>query len=566
MNFTDILLKKNILTKDKLEEISRQATEEFIPIDDLLKAYGVSEDDIVKAKAEAMGIEAKSIKGKKIPYEVLKKIPEEASRHYKFIPLNLEDGVLEIGMVNPDDIEAKEALQFISSRLNLPFKISLISQEDLNNSYKGYEGLSGEVTRVLGELETELDKVIKEKAPQLNLEEKFIEETPVTKIVAVMLKHAVAGGASDLHIEPLREKLRIRFRVDGILYTSLFLPLSVHEAIVSRIKILTNMKLDEKRMPQDGRFEAVIENREIDFRVSSLPTFFGEKIAIRVLDKEKGIKTFNELGMSKRDIDIIREAIKKPYGLILITGPTGSGKSTTLYAMLQELDREKKNIVSLEDPIEYNIEGINQSQVRPEIGYDFANGLRSILRQDPDMIMVGEIRDKETAALAIQAALTGHLVFSTLHTNTSTGVLTRLMDMGVDPYLIAPTFLLAIGQRLVRRFCADSKKEIPVTGKLKEKIHRLFMDIPQEVKKNLKIQEHIYQGLPTPSCPQGFRGRVGVYEIFSNSKEMERLIVSNPIEANIFDEARRQGMLTMKEDALIKLLDGEISIEEIDVI
>ncbi|MEK7575952.1 MAG: ATPase, T2SS/T4P/T4SS family [Patescibacteria group bacterium] len=566
MNFTDILLKKNILTKDKLEEISRQATEEFIPIDDLLKAYGVSEDDIVKAKAEAMGIEAKSIKGKKIPYEVLKKIPEEASRHYKFIPLNLEDGVLEIGMVNPDDIEAKEALQFISSRLNLPFKISLISQEDLNNSYKGYEGLSGEVTRVLGELETELDKVIKEKAPQLNLEEKFIEETPVTKIVAVMLKHAVAGGASDLHIEPLREKLRIRFRVDGILYTSLFLPLSVHEAIVSRIKILTNMKLDEKRMPQDGRFEAVIENREIDFRVSSLPTFFGEKIAIRVLDKEKGIKTFNELGMSKRDIDIIREAIKKPYGLILITGPTGSGKSTTLYAMLQELDREKKNIVSLEDPIEYNIEGINQSQVRPEIGYDFANGLRSILRQDPDMIMVGEIRDKETAALAIQAALTGHLVFSTLHTNTSTGVLTRLMDMGVDPYLIAPTFLLAIGQRLVRRFCADSKKEIPVTGKLKEKIHRLFMDIPQEVKKNLKIPEHIYQGLPTPSCPQGFRGRVGVYEIFSNSKEMERLIVSNPIEANIFDEARRQGMLTMKEDALIKLLDGEISIEEIDVI
>ena len=566
MNFTDILLKKNILTKEKLDEVFKQATEEFIPIEDLLKAYGVSEDDIVKAKAETRGIEAKSIKGKKIPYEVLKKIPEEASRHYKFIPLNLEDGVLEIGMVNPDDIEAKEALQFISSRLNLPFKISLISQEDLNNSYKGYEGLSGEVTRVLGELETELDKVIKEKAPQLNLEEKFIEETPVTKIVAVMLKHAVAGGASDLHIEPLREKLRIRFRVDGILYTSLFLPLSVHEAIVSRIKILTNMKLDEKRMPQDGRFEAVIENREIDFRVSSLPTFFGEKIAIRVLDKEKGIKTFNELGMSKRDIDIIREAIKKPYGLILITGPTGSGKSTTLYAMLQELDREKKNIVSLEDPIEYNIEGINQSQVRPEIGYDFANGLRSILRQDPDMIMVGEIRDKETAALAIQAALTGHLVFSTLHTNTSTGVLTRLMDMGVDPYLIAPTFLLAIGQRLVRRFCADSKKEIPVTGKLKEKIHRLFMDIPQEVKKNLKIPEHIYQGLPTPSCPQGFRGRVGVYEIFSNSKEMERLIVSNPIEANIFDEARRQGMLTMKEDALIKLLDGEISIEEIDVI
>ena len=566
MNFTDILLKKNILTKEKLDEVFKQATEEFIPIEDLLKAYGVSEDDIVKAKAETRGIEAKSIKGKKIPYEVLKKIPEEASRHYKFIPLNLEDGVLEIGMVNPDDIEAKEALQFISSRLNLPFKISLISQEDLNNAYKGYEGLSGEATRVLGELETELDKVIKEKAPQLNLEEKFIEETPVTKMVAVMLKHAVAGNASDIHIEPLQQKLRVRFRVDGILYTSLFLPLTVHEAIVSRIKILTNMKLDEKRKPQDGRFEAVIENREIDFRVSTLPTFFGEKVAIRVLDKEKGVKTLAELGMSKRDIDTVKESLKKPYGMILLSGPTGSGKSTTLYAMLQELDREKRNIISLEDPIEYNIEGINQSQVKPEIGYDFANGLRSILRQDPDMIIVGEIRDKETAALAIQAALTGHLVFSTLHTNTSTGIITRLMDMGVDPYLIAPTFLLGIGQRLVRKICKDSRKEILLEGKLKERITKDIEEIPSSIRKSIKIPSHIYQGVPSPKCPQGFKGRMGVYEIFSNSREMEKLIVTNPIEADIFKEARRQGLLTMHEDALIKLLDGEISVEEIDVI
>lgn len=566
MNFTDILLKKNILTKDKLEEISRQATEEFIPIDDLLKVYGISEDDIVRAKAEARGIEAKSIKGKKIPYEVLKKIPEEASRHYKFIPLDIRDGTLEIGMVNPDDIEAKEALQFISSRLNLPFKISLISQEDLNNAYKGYEGLTGEVTKMLGELETELDKVIKEKAPQLNLGEKFIEETPVTKMVAVMLKHAVAGNASDIHIEPLQQKLRVRFRVDGILYTSLFLPLTVHDAIVSRIKILTNMKLDEKRKPQDGRFGAVIENREIDFRVSTLPTFFGEKVAIRVLDKEKGVKTLTELGMAKRDIDIIKEALKKPYGMILLTGPTGSGKSTTLYAMIQELDREKRNIISLEDPIEYNIEGINQSQVRPEIGYDFANGLRSILRQDPDMIVVGEIRDKETAALAIQAALTGHLVFSTLHTNTSTGAVTRLMDMGIDSYLIAPTFLLSIGQRLVRKICKDSRKEIPLEGKLKERIMKDVEGISPSIRKGIKIPSHIYQGIPSSKCPQGFKGRIGAYEIFSNSREMEKLIVENPIEADILKEARRQGMITMHEDALIKLLDGEISIEEIDAI
>ena len=566
MHFTDVLVKKNIIASDELAKITAEASGGGALIEASLMARGVSEKEISEAKAEAGGIVSRSLEGIKIPFEILKQVPEESARYYGFVPLGIEDGVFEVGMVDPDNIEAREALQFIASKLNLPFKIFLISKKDLDGVFAEYKGLSGEVTKVLGELETELDKVIETKAPDEILKKgnKFIEEAPVTKMVAVMLKHAVSGNASDIHIEPLRGKLRVRFRVDGILYTSLFLPINVHEAIVSRIKILTNMKLDEKRKPQDGRFEARIDGREIDFRVSTLPTFFGEKVVIRVLDKKKGVKTLADLGFSGESIKMIREALKKPFGLILLTGPTGSGKTTTLYAMLQELDREKNNIVSLEDPVEYTVEGINQSQVRTEIGYDFANGLRSILRQDPDMIMVGEIRDKETAALAVQAALTGHMVFSTIHTNTSMGVITRLMDMGIDPYLISPTFLLAIGQRLVRKLCKDSVKEIPIEGKLKEKITKELAGIPLQVKESLKIPEFVYQGVPSPSCPQGSKGRIGVFEILSNTNELENIILENPNEGGVFKEFRRQGGLTMREDALIKILKGDISIDELD--
>ena len=310
-----------------------------------------------------------------------------------------------------------------------------------------------------------------------------MEDAPVTKIVAVILRHALEGNASDIHIEAVSDRVKIRFRVDGVMYTSIVLPLTIHEAIVSRIKILTDMKIDEKRKPQDGRFEARIEGRDIDFRVSTFPSFFGEKVVIRILDRERGVKSLEELGLSADHLKIVREMVARPYGLILLTGPTGSGKTTTLYAMLKELDREANNVVSLEDPIEYNIEGVNQSQVRPEIGYDFASGLRTILRQDPDIIMVGEIRDKETAAMAIHAALTGHLVLSTLHTNNAAGVVPRLIDMGVDPYLIAPTLLMVIGQRLVRKLCPDSRKEVVLEGAFKEIAQNELKNMPDEARK-----------------------------------------------------------------------------------
>ena len=560
MNFTDILIKKNAISSEELAEISAKAKEKGAPLEKMLNVYGISDADITQAKAEVLGVPYKKINEKDIPFELLKQVPEESAKHYKFAPVGMNEGVLEIGMVDPSNMEAREAVQFIVTKFNTPFKIFQISEEDFGAISKEYKGLSGEVTKVLGELESALVETEKTISPEMDFlnkkDLKLTEDAPVTKMVAVIIKHALAGNASDIHIEPQREKLKVRFRVDGILYTSILLPISVHEAIVSRVKILTNMRLDEKRKPQDGRFGAHIEGREIDFRVSTLPTFFGEKIAIRILDTQKGVRNLEETGLSKRNIDLIRENIKKPYGLILLTGPTGSGKTTTLYGMLQELDKEKSNIISLEDPVEYNIEGINQSQVKPEIGYDFANGLRTILRQDPDIIMVGEIRDKETAALAIQAALTGHLVFSTLHTNSAVGVIPRLVDMGVDPFLIAPTLLMAMSQRLVRTLCSDSRKPIPIAGAIKTKL--------EKEAKGMKFPENVYEGVPSASCPQGARGRIAISEILIKTPELENIILTNPVEPEILKEARRQGMLTVKEEGISKIFGGIVGIEELD--
>src|SRR3989338_1996680 len=325
----------------------------------------------------------------------------------------------------------------------MPYKLFLISENDFGVMLDKYKGLSGEVTKALSELESELSTSIPQEIKGEDIKElaeaKIVEDAPVTKIVATILSYASDGKSSHIHNEPTAENVRVRFRVDGVLNTSLILPLKVQSAVVARIKILSNMRLDEKRKPQDGRFSAKIEGRKIDFRVSTFPTYHGEKIVMRILDQSQGLRTLDDMGFSEKNLDMIRKATKRPYGLILITGPTGSGKSTTLYAMLGEVDRDHMNVLSLEDPVEYSMDGVSQSQIHPEIDYTFATGLRTTLRQDPDIIMVGEIRDKETAQLAIQAALTGHLVFSTLHTNSAVGAIPRLIDMGVDPYLIAPT-------------------------------------------------------------------------------------------------------------------------------
>ncbi len=530
-----------------------------------LVEFGLPEQTILDTKSEMLGIPTRSLHGQKVSFETLKYVPEESARHYQMAPLGLEDGVLEVGMVSPENLEAREALQFISSNLNMPFKIFLISHSDFNAILKEYQGLGGEVSKAIGELESTINENTIElpRGGKVGEEAFLTEDAPVTKMVAVILRHAVEGKASDIHIEPSQEQLRVRFRVDGVLYTSILLPMNVHEAVISRVKIMCNMKIDEKRKPQDGRFRARIDKRDVDFRVSTFPTYYGEKVALRILDPDIGIKSFADLGIDGQNLEIVQEGLKRPYGMILITGPTGSGKSTTLYAMLKTLNNDKRNVVSLEDPIEYYLSGINQSQIRPEIDYTFASGLRSILRQDPDVIMVGEIRDKETAQLAVHAALTGHLVLSTLHTNDAIGVIPRLIDMGVDPFLIPSTLVVAMGQRLVRTLCPDSRREVSLEGPIKESLEKEIALMPDAVQKNIKMPVAIYEPQVGPTCPKGTRGRIAVVEALKMTPELEQIILKGPSETLISAEAKRQNMITMRQDGVLKVLRGVVGLEEL---
>ncbi len=578
MSVIDILLKKQIITKDDVRDV-RKRTASGSSLEDALIACGVKNEDIITARGEFLNIPVRAIAESSVPFEVLEYIPEESAEHYRFAPIALHDGTLDVGVVDPDNMEARDALNFLAAKKNIPYKIFLITPEDFKKVMEMYKGITGEVSKALSELETELsvdtsDTLRKEdlatqggtqaKGKEKSEETLIIEDAPVVKIVATIVRYAVEGEASDVHIEHMHDRIRVRFRVDGILNTSLILPPQVHSAVVARIKVLSNMRLDEKRKPQDGRFSARIDGRRIDFRVSTFPAYYGEKVEMRILDQAKGVRSLDKLGMSTKNLLMLREAINKPYGMILITGPTGSGKSTTLYSVLSEVDRESYNVLSLEDPVEYQMEGVSQSQVRPEIGYDFASGLRTTLRQDPDIIMVGEIRDKETAQLAVQAALTGHLVFSTLHTNNSAGVIPRLIDMGVDPYLIAPTLILAVAQRLVSVLPKGAGEVVPVDGSLKVMIDRQFADLPAEFKKDILFSDTVRKIKPTPEMPKGTHGRMAVMEMFAMDKDIEQAILTNPTETSILKIARAKGMITLKEDALIKAFAQEIPIEEVN--
>lgn len=567
MGIVDILVNKNVISPRDATAINEEAAGQGGDVEKVLLQRGISQEIILQSKAENLGIPTRSLEGQDVPFDILKYVPEESAVFYKFVPIGLSDGALEVGVVDPDNLEARDALNFISSRINLPFKLFLISSADYDRIIQSYKGLSGEVTKALGELDTELSldqEAISAVAPERGSETKIIEDAPVTKIVATILHYAVEGQASDIHIEHMGDQVRVRFRVDGVLNTSLILPTKIYAAVVARIKILSNMKLDEKRKPQDGRFSAKINGRRIDFRVSTFPAYYGEKVVMRILDSTKGVISLDKMGLTPRNLKLLKEAVQRPYGIILISGPTGSGKSTTLYAMLNEVDREKKNVLSLEDPVEYNIPGMNQSQVHPEIGYTFANGLRTTLRQDPDIIMVGEIRDKETAQLAIQAALTGHLVLSTIHTNNAAGVIPRLMDMGVDPFLIAPTLIVAVAQRLVKLICPGSGKPIPVDGSIKVMIEKQFADVPEHVKKDITFGKEVLEIDPTPDCPKGTRGRIAVFEILQMDRDLEQIILKNGTDVDIMKVGRKQGMLTMKEDAMLKALKKEIPFEEVN--
>lgn len=569
MSILDILLTKNLISKSDVNDI-KQRTTKGESLEQVLIERGVKVEDILSTRGEFLNIPVRSIGDTSIPFEVLEYIPEESATHYKFVPIALKDGVLEVGIVDPDNIEARDALSFIAAKKSIPYKIFLISTDDYNKVIESYKGLSGEVSKALTELETVLsvdaEGTIDTKNSKTDPKSEafIIEDAPVVKIVATIVRYATEGNASDVHIEHLHDKVRVRFRVDGVLNTSLVLPPQVHSAVVARIKVLSNMKLDERRKPQDGRFSARIDGRKIDFRVSTFPAFYGEKIVMRILDQEKGVKKLEDIGMTAENLALIKEAITRPYGLILITGPTGAGKSTTLYSMLNEVDKESANVLSLEDPIEYNMEGVSQSQVHPEIGYTFATGLRTTLRQDPDIIMVGEIRDKETAQLAVQAALTGHLVFSTLHTNNAAGVIPRLIDMGVDPYLIAPTLILAMAQRLVSTLCPGTGKPIPVEGSIKMIVDREFAEIPEKFKKSIPFSDSVFEAVSSPECPKGVRGRMAVFEAFKMDKEIESVILKNPTELEISKILQEKGMFTMRQDAMIKAFQKIVPFEEVN--
>ncbi len=523
-----------------------------------------------KSNGTASNVPTRSLEGIEISGKIFEYIPQESAEHYRIVPIGVKDGVLEVGATNPNDLEARDALNFISSRIAMPYKLFLISEGDFEMILEKYKGITGEVTKALTELESELSASINQEAKSEEVKEssaaKIVEDAPVTKIVATILSYATEGKASDIHIEPTHDNVRVRFRVDGQLNTSLTLPAKVHSAVVARIKILSNMRLDEKRKPQDGRFSAKIEERKIDFRVSTFPTYYGEKVVMRILDQSQGLRTLDDMGFSEVNLKTIRRVLKRPYGLILITGPTGSGKSTTLYAMLGEVDKEHANVLSLEDPVEYSIDGVSQSQIHPEIDYTFATGLRTTLRQDPDIIMVGEIRDKETAQLAIQAALTGHLVFSTLHTNNAIGAIPRLIDMGVDPFLIAPTLVLTMAQRLVRKLCPNGGKPKIVEDSIKLMIEKQFEDLPPAFRKQIPLGKEVYEIEQTPECLNGTSGRVAVVEVLEMDKGIEAVILKNPTEIELYKAARAKGMLTMKEDAILKAFQRIIPFEEVSTL
>ncbi|MEN9604937.1 MAG: hypothetical protein RJB39_622 [Candidatus Parcubacteria bacterium] len=575
MSFLNLLVKKNIIDQDTRVALEKKTQELGQSIEFVLREYGVSSNDILQAKAEYLSLEPYYLEDKTIPYEVLNYIPEDSARHYQFIPLEVKAGVLSIGITNPDNIEARDALNFITAKNSVTYKLFLISEEDFNRAIEMYKGLTGEVTEALTDFEKEFGDLGDDIETVPGSEDSstggkqasathIIEDAPVKKIVATVLRYAIEGGASDIHIEPLKDKVRVRYRVDGLLNTSIELPKNIIDALVARIKILCDMKLDEKRKPQDGRFSARTDGRKIDFRVSTFPTYYGEKVVMRILDQDKGVQKLDKLELIPEHLAMLKRALKRPYGLILISGPTGSGKTTTLYSMLMELDRDTQNVLSLEDPVEYNMEGISQSQVHAEIGYTFASGLRTTLRQDPDVIMVGEIRDKETAQLAIQAALTGHLVLSTIHTNTAVGIVPRLIDMGIDPYLIAPTLILGMAQRLVGRAYPPAVEVVPVSPSVKEMINSQFKDLPANAQTVIPPLNEVCNIKPIPDCPRGIKGRVAVFEMYEMDKQLENIILKDPSEPLINGYLRKEkGMITMKEDAIIKALEKKIPFEEV---
>ncbi|HCC06509.1 TPA: type II secretion system protein GspE [Candidatus Nomurabacteria bacterium] len=576
MLLLDLFVSQNKLTELEAKDIeSDLSLRDDVLVDDVLVKKNIKGEDVTEVRSILYGL---PIYKTEVPEgkELTKYISVTQSKQLLAIPLELKDDVLLVGVVDPEHGNVLDSLQFLFGTDHQAYKVYLITYD----AYRKHFGLTPNDIEDKASLSSKIDDQIlsyvtkdeEEKGQSDDIDLTDIDggidgdlaKLPVPDIFSIMLRYAIDNAASDIHIEHTGTALRARVRLDGQLETATSLPPRIHPMLIARVKILCQMKLDEKRKPQDGRFSTKFGDHNIDYRVSTFPGYYGEKVVIRILDSYKGVRPIDKLGFSEQMMREIRAALDRPYGMILICGPTGSGKTTTLYSMLNEIDREHLNVVSLEDPIEYNVGSMNQSQVFPEIGYTFASGLRSILRQDPDVIMVGEIRDAETAQLAIQAALTGHLVFSTIHTNTAIGVVTRLLDMGIEPYLIAPTLIATIGQRLSRQIAEGCGSKMEMNTGLTELVQKSFKDLPDEFKSKLPLDQPLYEAKPNATYANGTKGRVPVFEVLTFTGAIQEAVLHSKGEEEIWKLARADGMITMKEDAIVKCIAGRIPFIEIN--
>lgn len=498
--------------------------------------------------------------GKQIPKEILTLVPENIAKKFLAVPFALENKSLSVAMTDPENEEAFNAIRKLSGKLVRPF---LATEEDVKHIIDQYSGLQDQVAQLVDSSEEETLETVKEKDNKVS-EEDIAESSPAAKIISSLLKRAVRERASDIHIEPYEEDVLVRFRVDGVLRKVLNLPKEIQPAVISRVKILSNLKIDETRLPQDGRIQIVLDGNKIDFRISTLPTVNGEKVVARVLDHSKGVLSFEEIGIWGRSLRIIEDNIKKAHGMTLVTGPTGSGKSTTLYSVISKIKDDAVNIITMEDPVEYRMPGVNQSQVNSKIDFTFATGLRSILRQDPDVVMVGEIRDRETADIAVNAALTGHVVLSTLHTNDAVGAIPRLLDMKVEPFLITSSVNAIIAQRLCRQICDKCKTEIKIEPAVLATIAQDIEALPEPEKTEAKKSTVYYYGKGCDACGNsGYKGRIGIYEILDMTEPLKALTLKQATSAELLVQARKDGLISLKQDGILKAQRGETTIEEV---
>jgi len=566
------ILDSELVTKEDLESAERKAAEAGKYVGDVLVEEGkISEDDLRRLHAYIIGVPFVSLEEEKIDSKILGLIPEPIARNHNVVAYRLDGDTLEVAMLDPEDLEA---IDFIKKKSNLKIKPRLTNRASITNVLRQYQK----------SLEAEFGEIIKKEAgmiefvPEEGLEvpaeedlKKAAEELPIVRIVDTLLRHAIVQHASDIHIEPAEKEVLIRYRIDGILRDAMVLPRQVALGIIARVKVLANLKLDEHRLPQDGRFRIESEEDKVSFRVSILPVFDGEKAVMRLLPENAKGFTLEGLGFHGEGLEKIEKGMRKPTGMILATGPTGSGKTTTLYTVLEILNVPAVNISTIEDPIEYRIPRINQSQVKPDIGFSFANGLRSLLRQDPDILMVGEIRDNETASLAVNAALTGHLVLSTLHTNSAAGALPRLLEMKVEPFLISSTVNVIIAQRLVRRLYKGGNPYSLTADEMRSFGKEIDPDRILEILRKEKIVKpkdgwpdiKFYKPEPAPDYPDGYKDRIGIHEVLDMTETIKNMTVGRATSDEIEKQARSEGMMTMFEDGIIKAVQGITSIEEV---